>query len=184
MGARTSRNLQFAFALIYSFFLVSGAVPSSWLPKKWQPGITDFYNFQFYSLRIMPGMGVFNFQEDFHQFQPMGGCLKVDVETSDGQIKTPEDYPCPRQKPAYTFFQDPSRNFFLILTFFGVYWSEKPPAANIYARAIAEYYCRKYRGQKADVQFTIYYQDLLNRAVMSQPSPRLPIDCADLRSLP
>lgn len=184
MSAKTWRHWQFVFALTYSIFLISGAIPSRWLPNDWQSGFTEFSRFQFFRLRIMPGMGVFNFQESFYQFQSIGGCVKIDVQTKAGKIETPDDYPCPRQKPTYTFFQTPSRNFFLNLTNFAVYRSDKPPELNTYARATAEYYCRKFNGEKAVLQFTIYYQDLVSRAIMSQPSPSLSIDCAILRSLP
>lgn len=182
MSTNTSRSLQFAFALVYSVFLVAGAIPYSWLPLKWQPGFTEFTKFQFQRFRIVPGLGVFNFSEEFYPLQPIGGCVKVEVKTIDGRIERSNDYPCPLQKKAYSVHQDPLRSFFLTLTNFAVYQGEKVDDKNPFARAVGEYYCRKFGGEKATVQFTIYYQDLLNRSISSLPMNQVSLDCAILRS--
>lgn len=181
MNTKLSRNLQFIFAVSYAAFLIAGAIPRQWLPKSWQPAMYQFSQFQTHSVRIMPGIGVFNFTESLNPFQPVSSCIEVQVKTADGKVKAFTDFPCPLRKGAYSLLQDTSRIFYMNLAGAG---SGVEPTQNdsLPVLATAEYFCRKFDGQTAIIRFPVRYQNLMNGILMDWPTRSHVVDCAILRA--
>lgn len=176
------RRLQFMFAFSFSCFLIAGAIPHRWLPRSWRPAAASFSRFQFERLRVLPGVGVFNFTKELNPLQPTGSCIEMDVRTRDGKIQRFEDFKCPNPKGVYTFFQNPSRTFYYNLSSHGANATLHPHTESLFVKAIAEYYCRKFDGESTVVRFITHYQNLLNRNTVTMPSVPQAINCSLLRA--